>query len=110
MQGIVADECQSRSFLPERIFVLPQGELGRQLGEVYRLGRIVPCIEVAALREVLPGRQDLPKSVNAPKCRDLLSGIAFKTGNNQTQFVCPTFNERNSPEISSAYPNPKRQF
>jgi len=64
--GVVTDGCRSRSFVPERIFVLPQGEPCVRLAEDrHRLDQS-RCTEVAAGREVLLGKEDLPKSLAAP--------------------------------------------
>ena len=64
-QGVVAIDRQSRSFLPERIFVLPQGEPFVQLTEDRCWPDQFNCREVTASREVLLGKDDLPKSPTA---------------------------------------------
>ena len=44
----------------------PQSELSLQFGEDCRRHHIIACTGVAAIREVLPGRQDLPEYASAP--------------------------------------------
>jgi hypothetical protein len=44
----------------------PQGELSLQFVEDCRRHSIIACADVAASRQVLPGRQDLPKYATAP--------------------------------------------
>jgi hypothetical protein len=58
--GVVAIDCQNRSFLPERIFVLPQGEPCAHIVEACGLLRTNTCTEVAASCEVPPGRLVFP--------------------------------------------------
>jgi hypothetical protein len=62
----VAIDCESRSFLPERTFVLPQGEPCVQLAEDRNWLYQFRGTEVAASREILLGKEDLPKSPTAP--------------------------------------------
>jgi hypothetical protein len=43
----------------------PQSELSLQFVEDWRRHHIIACTGIAAIREVLPGRQDLPKYATA---------------------------------------------
>jgi hypothetical protein len=60
--GVVAADFQSRSFLPERIFVLPQGEPCPNIVDACGLLSTNTFTEVVASREVFLGKGDLSKS------------------------------------------------
>ena len=62
----VAIDCQSRSFLPNRIFVLLQDDPREPLPEDRNWPHQTRCTEFAASRQDILGKEDLPKSPTAP--------------------------------------------